>query len=268
MKRVTWIVLIIFSLLVTTACSIQSPPQSKSSDTNHLLADIKKRGEIRIGTEGAYKPFSFRDEKTNQLTGYDVDVAKEVAKRLGVKAKFVEGPWDSMLTGLKTGRFDTIANQVGVRADRKKTFDFSKPYTVSYAQIVVHKDNNQIKGLKDVKGKRAAQTPTSNYGKMAKQAGAELVAYEDMMTSLRDVAAKRVDLSINDRLAIAQVMKSSNLPLKTVGEPFEKGVSAFPVPKGNQDLVKEINKALDDMRKDGTLAKISNKWFGEDVSKP
>ncbi|GAA5345085.1 transporter substrate-binding domain-containing protein [Planifilum fimeticola] len=267
MKKIFAIGLLFAALWALTACS-DTPPQVESKQTDRLLEEIKERGEIRIGTEGTYKPFSFRDEKTNELTGYDVDVAREVAKRLGVKASFVETPWDAMMTGLKTGRFDTVANQVGITEERKKTFDFSDPYTISYAQIVVHEDNDTIKGIEDLKGKRAGQTPTSNYGKMAKEAGAEIVAYEDMMSSMRDLAAKRVDASINDRLAIAEMMKAVDLPLKTVGEPFEKSEMAFPVPKGNEDLVREINKALEAMRRDGTLSKISRKWFGEDVFRP
>ncbi|SEN36202.1 transporter substrate-binding domain-containing protein [Lihuaxuella thermophila] len=232
-----------------------------------LLSTIKDRGTIRIGTEGTYKPFSFHDEKTNELTGFDVEVAKEVAKRMGVKAEFVEIPWDGMLTSLQTKKIDMVANQVGIKPERKEKFDFSSPYTVSYAQIVVHKDNQEIKGIEQVKGKRAGQTPTSNYGKMAKDAGATIVAYEDMMSAMKDVAAKRIDFSMNDRLAIAEMLKTTKLPLKTVGEPMEKSESAFPVPKGNPELVKEINKALESMKKDGTLAKISQKWFGQDVSK-
>ncbi|OYD09881.1 hypothetical protein CHM34_02580 [Paludifilum halophilum] len=260
-----WTGLALISLAVLTACGGGDQEAGQNKD---LLEGIKKRGEIRIGTEGTYKPFSFRDEKTDQLTGYDVEVAKEMAERMGVKAKFVESPWDSMLTSLNTGRFDTVANQVGIKEKRKEKYDFTEPYTVSYATMVVHKENDEIKELEDVKGKKAAQTPTSNYGKMAEEAGANIVAYEDMMTAMRDVAAKRADVSFNDRLAVAEMMKSVDLPLKTVGKPMEKSEMAFPVPKGNEDLVKAMNQALDEMRQDGTLTEISKKWFGEDVSNP
>ncbi|MDR6224719.1 transporter substrate-binding domain-containing protein [Desmospora profundinema] len=268
MKRWLMMSLMIIPLLVLSACGGGSDQQGESEDTDNLLAGIKKRGEIRIGTEGTYKPFTFRDEESNELTGYDVEVAEEVAKRMGVKATFVEGPWDAMLTSLSTGRFDIVANQVGINEERKKKFDFSTPYSVSYATIVVHKDNQEIKEIDDVKGKRAAQTPTSNYGKMAEEAEAEIVSYEDMMTAMRDVAAKRVDFSLNDRLAVAEMLQTTDLPLKTVGQPMDPSESAFPVPKGNEDLVEEINQALQEMQADGTLAEISERWFGEDISKP
>ncbi|SFJ32664.1 transporter substrate-binding domain-containing protein [Thermoflavimicrobium dichotomicum] len=260
-----WVIVGISFLLLLTGCTIQKPAtEEKKGD---LLSQIKKRGSIRIGTEGTYKPFSFHDEKTNQLTGFDVEVAQEIAKRIGVKAEFVEIPWDGMLTSLQNKKIDMVANQVGIKPERKEKFDFSQPYTVSYAQMVVHKDNQEIKSLKQVKGKKAGQTPTSNYGDMARKAGATIVAYEDMMSAMKDVAAKRVDFSLNDRLAIAEMMKTAKLPVKVVGEQIERSESAFPIPKNNPELLKAIDQALESMKKDGTLAKISQKWFGIDVSK-
>lgn len=245
-------------LAVMSGCSVQ-----KEGD---LLGDIKKRGTIRIGTEGTYKPFSFHDQKTNQLTGFDVDIAREVAARLGVKAEFVEIPWDGMLTSLQTGKVDVVANQVGIKPEREEKFDFSKPYTVSFAQMVVHKDNQQIKTLENIKGKEAGQTPSSNYGQMAQSHEAKIVAYEDMMGAMHDIAARRIDLSLNDRLAIAEMLKNSDLPLKVIDIQSDRSESAFPVPEGNAELVQEINQALDEMRKDGTLAEISQKWFNDDVT--
>jgi L-cystine transport system substrate-binding protein len=242
-----------------TGCSVQTD--------GDLLSQIKERATIRIGTEGTYKPFSFHDPKTNQLTGFDVEVAQEVAKRLGVKAEFVEIPWDGLLTSLQTGKIDMVANQVGIKPERQEKFDFSKPYTISYAQLVVHQDNQTIRTIEDIKGKKAGQTPTSNYGKMAEEHGAQIVAYEDMMGAMQDVAAKRIDLSLNDKLAIAEMLKNNDLPLKVIDIQSDRAESAFPVQKGNADLVKAINKALDEMEKDGTLAKISKKWFGTDVTK-
>lgn len=255
--------LLVGVLLVTSGCAIGQPIAKKTN----LLGQIKQRGTIRVGTEGTYKPFSFHDEKTDQLTGYDVDVAREVAKRMGVKVEFVEIPWDGMLTSLETGKIDMVANQVGIKPERQEKFDFSVPYTVSYAQIVVNQDNQEIKGIQQLKGKRAGQTPTSNFGQIATQAGATIVAYKDMMSAMQDVAAKRIDFSVNDRLSIAEMLKTVKLPLKTVGAPFGRSESALPIPKGNPELLRAINQALEGMKQDGTLARISQKWFGQDVSK-
>lgn len=109
---------------------------------NDLFAQIKEKGELKIGTEGTYPPFTFHDE-TGELTGFDVEIAKEVAKRLGVKPVFVETQWDAMFAGLDAKRFDMIANQVGIRPDRQEKYDFSDPYITSAAVLVVHKENQQ-----------------------------------------------------------------------------------------------------------------------------
>ncbi|SHE46545.1 cystine transport system substrate-binding protein [Seinonella peptonophila] len=252
-------VMILLSV-VLTGCSVEKKAEGD------LLDQIKKRGTILIGTEGTYSPFSFHEKKGNKLTGFDVEIAEELAKRIGVKAQFVETPWDGMLSSLQTGKIDIVANQVGVKEERKKKFDFTNPYTISYAEIVVHKDNQTIKGVADIKGKTAGQTSTSNYGKYARDAKAEVKVYEDMMSAMWDVANKRIDVSINDRLAIAEMMKKEKLPLKVVGEPIEKVEIAFPVEKGNPKLLAELNRALDEMRKDGTLKEISEKYFGKDIT--
>ncbi|MXQ55089.1 transporter substrate-binding domain-containing protein [Shimazuella alba] len=259
MKRLKWIAPILLVFALVAGCSVGT--------TNDTYTKVKESGVLLVGTEGTYKPFSYHDEKTNALTGYDVEVAREVGKRLGLRVEFKEIPWDGMLTSLSSKKIDMVANQVGIKPERQKKFDFSTPYTISYAQIVVKNDNTSIKTLQDVKGKKSGQTTTSNYGKMAQDAGATIVPYEDMMSAMRDVAAGRIEMSMNDRLAIAEMMKQTKLPLKTVGEPVEKSSSAFAFPKDSKKLVDEVNKALEDMKKDGTLAKISNKYFGIDASK-
>jgi cystine transport system substrate-binding protein len=259
MQRLKWLAPIVLTFLLLAGCSFGT--------TNDTYTKVKESGVLLVGTEGTYKPFSYHDEKSNKLTGFDVEIAREVGKRLGLTVQFKEIPWDGMLTSLSSRKIDMVANQVGIKPERQKKFDFSTPYTVSFAQIVVKNDNKTIQSINDVKGKKAGQTTTSNYGKMAQEAGATIVPYEDMMTAMRDVAAGRIDLSMNDRLAIAEMMKQTKLPLKTVGEQVEKSSSAFAFPKESKKLVDEVNKALEDMKKDGTLAKISNKYFGTDVSK-
>lgn len=259
MKHWKWILSFVLVFSLIAGCSVGT--------NNNTSSQVTKSGVLIVGTEGTYKPFSYHDPKTNDLTGFDVDVAREVGKRLGLKVQFKEIPWDGMLTSLASHKIDMVANQVGIKPERLKRFDFSTPYTVSYAQIVVNKDNTTIHSVKDVKGKKAGQTPTSNYGQMATNAGASIVSYDDMMSAMRDVAAGRIDFSMNDRLAIAEMLKDTHLPLKTVGEPIERSESALAFPKSSSQLVAKVNKALADMQKDGTLASISKKYFGMDVTK-
>ena len=145
-----------------------------------LIERINNKGTITVGTEGTYAPFSYHD-KDGKLTGYDVEVTRAVADKLGIKVEFKETQWDSMMAGLKAGRFDVVANQVGLTSpERQATFDKSEPYSWSGAVLVVRKDDNKIKSPADIKGVKTAQSLTSNFGEKAKEAGAELVPVDGL----------------------------------------------------------------------------------------
>ncbi|KHD84702.1 amino acid ABC transporter substrate-binding protein [Heyndrickxia ginsengihumi] len=265
-KYLKWFAIATLVVVLAACGNGQSSDKNKSSKSD-LYSKIKDKGVLVIGTEGTYAPFTFHD-KSGKLTGYDIDVAKEVAKRLGLKTQFKETQWDSMFAGLNSKRFDMIANQVGIQPDRQKKYDFSKPYTVSSAVVIVNKNNKDIHSFKDLKGKKAAQTLTSNYGKMAKQYGATIVSIDGFEQAIQLLSSNRVDATLNDSLSYLDYKKQKpNAPIKTVAKSGDASKSAFMFRKGSGKLVDEVNKALDDMRKDGTLTKISKKWFGEDVSK-
>lgn len=234
---------------------------------NDLFAQIKEKGELKIGTEGTYPPFTFHDE-TGELTGFDVEIAKEVAKRLGVKPVFVETQWDAMFAGLDAKRFDMIANQVGIRPDRQEKYDFSDPYITSAAVLVVHKENQQLKSFNDLKGKKAAQSMTSNYADLARSYGAEVVGVEGFNQAIELLNSKRVDATINDKLSVLDFLKQKpDAPIQIVATHDDASQSGLMFRKGSDTLVEAVNKALKEMMEDGTYAKISEKWFGEDVSK-
>lgn len=162
MKRLLFVM--IAFVFILAACGNNSSKDKEAS---------KDSKTINVGTEGTYAPFSFHD-KDGKLTGYDIDVIKAVAKEEGLKLKFNETSWDSMFAGLDAGRFDVIANQVGINPDREKKYKFSKPYTFSSAVLVIRENEKDIKDFDDVKGKKLAQTFTSNYGKLAKDKGADI----------------------------------------------------------------------------------------------
>lgn len=260
--------LLIALTLVLVACGSNNNKDEKGSSTSKttdLYDTIKKEGVLKIGTEGTYPPFTFHD-KSNKLTGFDVDIATEVAKRLGVKAEFKETQWDAMFAGLDAKRFDMIANQVGIQPDRQKKYDFSDPYIESGAVLIVNKDNNEIKSFEDIKGKKSAQSLTSNYGQMAKKYGAQLVGVEGFTQAISLIGSKRVDATINDKLSFLDYQKSHpNAPIKTVDAESDLSQSGLMFRKGSDKLVEAVNKALKDIKSDGTYAKISDKWFGEDV---
>jgi cystine transport system substrate-binding protein len=244
-----------------------APGGNDTAKEQNLLEKVKAEGKLLIGTEGTYAPFTFHDQ-SGKLTGYDVEVVTEVAKRIGVEPVFLETQWDAMFAGLDSKRFDVIANQVGIRPDRQEKYDFSKPYTVSTAVLTVHKDNNTVKDFKDIKGLKAAQTLTSNLTDIAKQNGAEIVGVEGFNQAVDLLASKRVDVTINDGLSVLDLLKQKpETPIKIVAKHPDAAKNGFMFRKGNPELVEAFNKALDEMEKDGTLVKISEKWFGADVTK-
>ena len=242
-------------------------PSNAAKEPANLLEKVKADGKLLIGTEGTYAPFTFHDQ-SGKLTGFDVEIAEEVAKRLGVQPEFKETQWDAMFAGLDSQRFDMIANEVGIRPDRQEKYDFSNPYIVSPAVLAVHKDNTTVKGFEDIKGLKAAQTLTSNLTDIARKHGAEIVGVEGFNQAIDLLASKRVDVTINDGLSLLDLLhQKPDTPIKIVAKDPNAAKNGLMFRKGNKELVDAVNKALDDMQKDGTYLKISEKYFGADVSK-
>ncbi|MGN8108389.1 amino acid ABC transporter substrate-binding protein [Paraburkholderia sp. 22098] len=234
------------------------------------LAQIKSSGVFRIGTEGTYAPFTYHDE-SGKLTGFDVEVGTQIAQRLGVKPQFIEGKWDGLIAGLDVNRYDAVINEVAVTDARKLKYDFSDPYITSHAALIVRSDNNAIKTFDDLKGKKSANTLTSNFGKIAAAHGAEVIPVQGFNESIDLLTAGRVDATVNDSLSFLDFKKHKpDAKVKIAAldtSPDSSDKSAVLIRKGSPELVAAINKALADMKKDGTYAKISQKYFGKDVSK-
>ena len=231
------------------------------------LADVKAAGALRIGTEGTYAPFTFHDQ-SGKLVGFDVEIAEAIAKQLGVKAQFVEGKWDGLIAGIDAKRYDVVINQVGITAERQVKYDFSEPYIVSKAVVLVRNDNQDIKGFADLKGKKSAQSLTSNFGKLAQDNGAELVATDGFNQSVELVLSRRADATINDSLSYLDFKKHKpDAPLKVAATQDSADKSGVLLAKGQPELLAAINKALVTIKADGTYLKISDKYFGTDVSK-
>jgi ABC-type amino acid transport substrate-binding protein len=231
------------------------------------LAKVKEAGVLKVGTEGTYSPFSFHDPNGDKLVGYDVEVAAAVAEKLGVKVEYVETPWDSIFAGLTSQRFDVVINQVTKNDERQGLYGLSTPYTVSEGVIATRADDSSIASLADLKGRKSAQSLTSNWAQVAKDAGAKVEGVEGFTQAVTLLKQKRVDATVNDNLAVLDYQKSTGdtaikIAAKT-GETSEQVVAA----RKDSDLVAAIDKALADLAADGTLAKISEKYFGTDVSK-
>jgi L-cystine transport system substrate-binding protein len=279
MKRtgVTIALFMIAVSLIFTACGNKTDVnKGASSDkavaptetaAKNLLETIKANGKIRIGTEGTYAPFTFHD-KAGTLTGFDVEIAQEISKRLGVAPEFIETKWDGMFAGLDAKRFDVVINEVSIKEDRKLKYDFSDPYIVSKAVLIVNEDNQDIKTLADLKGKKAGQSLTSNLTEIAKSNGATIVQTDGFNQAIDLLLSKRIDATINDGLSFLDFKKQRpDAKIKVVDETKDATPSAVLINKGNKELTDAINKALADMKADGTYLKISQKYFGADVSK-
>ncbi|HGG7900487.1 TPA: amino acid ABC transporter substrate-binding protein [Neisseria meningitidis] len=260
--------------LVLAACggseggSGASSAPAQSAVSGSLIERINNKGTVTVGTEGTYAPFTYHD-KDGKLTGYDVEVTRAVAEKLGVKVEFKETQWDSMMAGLKAGRFDVVANQVGLTSpERQATFDKSDPYSWSGAVLVVRNDSN-IKSIADIKGVKTAQSLTSNYGEKAKAAGADLVAVDGLAQSLTLIEQKRADATLNDELAVLDYLKKNlNAGVKIVwsAPADEKVGSGLIVNKGNDEAVAKFSTAINELKADGTLKKLGEQFFGKDIS--
>ncbi|WP_062013004.1 amino acid ABC transporter substrate-binding protein [Aureimonas sp. AU4] len=250
------------ALLAAVAVAVLAGPALAGS-----LQDVQSAKALRIGTEGTYAPFTYHDG-SGALVGFDVEIGREVAKRLGVEPVFVEGKWDGLIAGLGADRYDAVINQVGITEERKARFDFSDPYIVSRAVLIVKKGNADIKGFADLKGKRAAQSLTSNYGRIAEGAGATLVGTDGFDQSIQLVLTGRADATINDNLSFLDFRKQKpDAPVEVVASQDDAAASGIIVQRNNPDLVAAINKALAEIKADGTYERISQKYFGADVSR-
>ncbi len=226
---------------------------------------VKSSGVLRVGTEGVYSPFSYHDAN-GDLVGYDVDVAKAVADKLGVRVEFVETPWDAMFAALEANRFDVVANQVTINDERKAKYDLSEPYSVGEGVIVTRADDNSIKSLDDLKGKVAAENATSNWSEVARKAGARVESVEGFTQAIKLLNQGRVNVVVNDSIAVyAYLAETGDKTVKIVGNVGEKSEQGFAARK-NSGLLPDLNKALDELRADGTLAKISQKYLKANAS--
>ncbi|MDV3123930.1 ABC transporter permease subunit [Mycobacterium sp. 21AC1] len=244
--------LLLIATFVLSACG--APAQNTEEP-------LKSAGVLRIGTEGVYAPFSYHDPATGELAGYDVDVARAVAEKIGVRIEFVETPWDSIFAALEANRFDVVANEVTITPERQAKYDLSEPYSVGEGVIVTRTDDNSITSLDDLKGKVAAENATSNWSEIARKAGARVEAVEGFTQAITLLNQGRVDVVVNDSIAVyAYLAETNDKSVKiagTVGEKSEQGFAA----RKDSGLLPELNEALDELRANGTLATISQKYL-------
>lgn len=264
-KILTATVAILGLSVALTACG----NNNKSSKSSDYKSELKASKTLTIGLEGTFAPYSYREN--GKLTGFEVDLGKAVAKKLDVKAKFVPTKWDSLIAGLGSKKFDAVLNNITVTKERKKQYIFSTPYIYSRSILITKSDDTAIKNVNDIKDKKMAEGTGTDNERTAKKFGAEIVPSNAFENSLALVRQGRVAGTINSResfLAYQKENETNDLKYKLIPE---SKVSASEISvmfnKQSPALQKKVNQALKELRKDGTLTKLSEKYFGGDITK-
>ena len=263
MKRMIAVVLAVFMLASVLTMAVSA----KGSDD--LLKTIQERGTMIVGLEGDWAPWSYVDEN-DELTGYDVEVAKAIADKLGVEIQIVPGEWDGLFAGMDAGRYDMVVNGVEVTEERADKYDFSTPYAYIRTALIVKGDNDSIKTFEDLKGKKTANSIASTYMNLAESYGATCYGVSTLDETLTMVLQGRVDATLNAIVSFTDYMaQHPDSNLKVVATTEEASNVAIPMRKGDEtaSLREAVNKAIDELREDGTLSELSIRFFGEDISK-
>ena len=232
------------------------------------LGQIQANGEIVVATEGTWSPWTYHDE-SGALVGYDVEVAQAIAEKLGVTATFAETAWDGIFAGLSAGRFDIAANGVEITDERAETYDFSIPYGYIRTALVVRGDNEDITSFEDLAGRTTANSIASTYMTLAESYGAEAVGVDTLDQTMEMVLSGRADATLNAEVSVYDYLRvHPDANIKIVALTDDASQVAIPVRKGDDSatLLAAINEAIEELRADGTLTALSEKYFGSDIS--
>ncbi len=263
-KKILLILLaIIIVSTVLTGCTGASTGKDESWNK------ISEKGEFVLGLDDSFPPMGFRDDN-NEIVGFDIDVAKEVCDRLGVKLTLQQIVWETKEQELNTGKIDCIWNGLTITEDRKKELLFSEPY-MNNRQVLVVKSDSTLTSL-DFAGKKVALQAGSsaadalNAKENFKASLAEVVEFDDNMTALMDLEKGGVDAVLMDEIVANYNIQAKNADYKIIDEELATESYGIGFRKNDTALRDKVQKTLEDMAKDGKLAEISEKWFGKDLT--
>ena len=240
-----------------------------AADVDDELAQIQKSGVFKVGVEGTYPPMTYHDE-SGELTGFDVEVAKKVAEKLGVTAEFTESDWDSLLAGIDSKRLDTVINAVSITEERSQKYDFAGPYFYITQQIVVRSDDDSIVDMDSLNGKKCANNMTTAYLDLLENAGAEIVPINTTEEAVSMINSGRADFTTFNSVIFNEYLKQHPDAKVKVAFAIPDLVDTYAVPirKGETRLLEAVQSALDELAAEGTLSEISEQYFGTDFTKP
>ena len=252
----------------SAAGSAVSGSASSAAAADDQLSAIQNRGTLIVALEGAWQPWSFHDA-SDTLVGYDVEVSRAIAEKLGVEPDYVESDWDSLFAGLDAGRYDLVCNGVEVTEERAKTYDFTTPYAYIHTALAVKKDNDTITCFEDLKGKTTANSLASTYMELAESYGATVQGIDTLEETIQLLTAGRIDATLNADVSFYDYLNiHPDADFKIVAQTEEASHVAIPLRKGeaSASLLEAINAAIDALRADGTLTEISERYFGQDIA--
>lgn len=232
------------------------------------LDNIKSNGKIVFAMEGTWAPWTFHDE-SGDLVGFDTEVGKAIAAKLGVEAEFVEGEWDGLFAGLDTGRYDAIINGVEITDERSEKYDFTTPYAYIKTALITPADNNTINTFEDLNGATTANSLNSTYMLLAESYGATCKGVDTLSETIDMIISGRADATLNAEVSFYDYMdQHPDAPIKIAALTDDASSVSIPLRKGEESasLKEAINKAIDELRADGTLSQLSEKYFGADIS--
>ena len=252
----------------SSAAASGAASSAASTGAADQLAAIQANGKLVVALEGAWQPWSYHDE-SDTLVGYDVEVSRAIAEKLGVEPEYVESDWDSLFAGLDAGRFDIVCNGVEVTDERAKTYDFTTPYGYIHTALAVRKDNEDIKRFEDLKGKTTANSLASTYMELAESYGATVQGIDTLEETIQLLTAGRIDATLNADVSFYDYLNvHPDADFKLVAQTEDASHVAIPVRKGDDSasLLEAINTAIEELRADGTLKALGEKYFGQDIS--
>lgn len=271
-KIIMSLLLLSMMIMLLAACGKEGGAEKDGGNKSSPWENIQEKGGIVVATSGTLYPASFHDSESKELTGYEVEIMKEIGKRLDLKIEFVEMGLDGMLTSLNSNQVDLAVNDIEITPEREEKFTFSEPYKYSFGTAIVRKsDHSGIESLEDLKGKKAAGAATSVYMQVGRDYGAEEAIYDNVTNDvyLRDVEIGRTDVILNDyylqKLALEAFPEFEIMIHPDIK--YHPNVQAIIMKKDNDELLKHVNDVLADMHTDGTISELAKKFFnGEDVS--